>query len=236
MHVLRIQVFTVLGHHGALRPGRDGGQAFVQSRAHGHKAFAAAVKPVGNARSHGAQRLVSHRHHRIQVFRPEVQHVGGERHAVQLCVHDGGQHHQHGAGFVAEHGVIFPSVQARQIEQRRNGEGNIIEEDAQGGVAPAAYFARAEDLHAGMALAPGAGITVPLKPLAFWIVGQAAQYIHLTAVFRKARADVGDGSPQECVCLSRKNSFFQCSGVGKRRQSINPCAIPFCLQRPHSSG
>ena len=126
VHIPGVKVFAILRHHRHCAPRRNGAQLFAQRIAHAHKGIAAAVQPMRDARRNSAQRAVFYRQHRIEVFGPQVQHIGAKRHAVQLCIYNGGHHHQHRACLVTEHGVIVPPVQPWQAEQRTQRPGDIV--------------------------------------------------------------------------------------------------------------
>ena len=185
-----IKVLTVLGNHrhpvrvlaGALH------QPLFQGRAHGDELVGSLVAHcAGNA----AQQAIFHRQYAVQVFRPDVQHVAGEGDAVQLCIHNSREVHQHRAGVVAEHRIVS-ALQPPQAEQGEKGPAHIIQKDHGPGIALAGDLPGPEHLRALVFLPAGAGVFVAGKPLALGVVGQAAQHVHFQAVLNKALHNIVD--------------------------------------------
>ena len=178
-----VEILAVLGDHRhvLLRLAGAGQQLVPQPVAHGDQPVGGAVVPV----AHGGGDLLPEpafdRQHTVQVFRPDVQHVVGYRNPVQLAVDQRREAHEHRAGVVAENPVVTAG-QPPQIEQGQKRPADVVEEDAQGGIALAAHLTGPEHPGAVPFLTAGAGVAVAVKPFPFRVVGQAAEHIHLNAV------------------------------------------------------
>ena len=198
-----VEILAVLRDHRdlLLRLFAHLGQAAAERTAHGDQAVGAAVVPVAHRLRDGAQRAALDVQHRIEVFRPDVQHIVGQRHAVQLRIQNGGKAHQHRAGVIAQHSVVFP-LQARQAEQREQRPRHIVEKDHRAAVALAGDLAGADELHAVAGLAAGAGVGIAREPVAQRIVGQTAQHVHLHPAGDEALAQVGDAEIFRPVVLA----------------------------------
>ena len=90
-----VKIFTVLRNHGNLCTRLAGAlhQALAQPLAHGNEPVGPAVVPVADPVGNAAPERAFHRENRVKVFRPDVQHIIGNRDVMALAVHQGGQAH-----------------------------------------------------------------------------------------------------------------------------------------------
>ena len=88
-----------------------GAQPLLQRFAHGDQPVTALVQAVADRLRDPAHKPVFDWQHTVQILRPEVQNIIGERYMVLFCVLYGRPAHQHGAGVEAEHRIV-PAGQA----------------------------------------------------------------------------------------------------------------------------
>ena len=224
-----VKIFAVLGNdrHRRFRLFCPLAKAAAQALAHGDELVAPAVMPVAHPVGDAPQEAVLHRQHAVKIFRPDVQHIAGQRDLVEFGIHNGGQVHQHRAGVVAQHRRVRP-FQPPETEHSAHRPADIVEEDARAGVALAADLPRPDDVHPVVFFTPGAGVAVAGKPLPLGVVGQAAEHVHLPAPLDEAGGQVVHPKGLRPEVLGDDEQLFSFH--------VSSCARPSCSPRPRSSG